>query len=414
MKYLFSKSALPLRRNSLWLLLARVSTQGLAVIFVVLVARRLSAAGFGQFAFIGTVLFIGNVFTSFGTDTLLIREIAKAGNVTTLARRAFTLQLILSALWCLTALVLHVDFPLLIYTFSLFPLALFSVASALLRAFERMDLFWGLSLINGAIQITSALFSSDLLTLCMLLLIGNLITAGLAFWICSAMLPSFILLPLLDFRPLLSLTLPFAALATFSILSQRLGVLVIFHFAGDVATGLFASATRIVDGLKIGHYAILGVLLPVLSRQAQNSKQAYRATFWMLLGLSALLAGTVGFLAEPILALLFGEKYITATDFLRILIWSLVPYTISAFVSVDLVASNEEMKLLKVTLISLLVACVLFIWLIIKFGIVGAAWAALSSEIVQALILLYAAPASLRAITKTGYSNLENTHDFSR
>ena len=156
MKSQFTTSMLSLRLSSFWLLFSRISAQTLAVIFIALVARRLEPASFGQFAFIASTVFIANTFTTFGTDTLLIREIAKAGQITELVGRAFTLQTSLSIFWCFATLLFRAEAPLLIFSLSLFPLAIFSVVSALLRAFERMDLFWGLNLGNGLIQILAA------------------------------------------------------------------------------------------------------------------------------------------------------------------------------------------------------------------------------------------------------------------
>src|SRR5512143_4046589 len=88
-----------LRRNSLYLLLARLTAQGLAVLFIALVARRLGVGAFGQFTFIGAVVLIGNTFTNFGSDTYIVREIARAGQVTDLIPRALGMQLLLSMLW---------------------------------------------------------------------------------------------------------------------------------------------------------------------------------------------------------------------------------------------------------------------------------------------------------------------------
>ena len=388
MKGLFTASMLSLRLNSFWLLFSRISAQALAVIFIALVARRLEPASFGQFTFIAAIIFIGNTFTSFGTDTLLIREIAKAGQINILVVRAFTLQIWLCIFWCFATLLFRVEVPLLIFSFSLFPLAIFSIISALLRAFERMDLFWGLNLVNGLLQVLAAVFSKDLLTLCILLLIGNMLTAFLALRIFSILSPDFRLFPFLDFRPLLPLVLPLAALTTLSVLSQRLGVLSLSILLDEAATGLFSSAARVVDAMKFGHYAILGALLPALSRGALHSNKNYKMTFAGLLCLSILLAGAVTFLAHPIINIVFGAEYIPAADLLTIIVWSLVPYTISAFLSVHLVVLGKEIVLLKTTLLSLAFSIFLFIWLIKGYGLHGAAWAALIGEMVQATIFI--------------------------
>ena len=45
-------------------------------LFTILLARSLGASGFGGYAFMASVVVIGNVLTTFGTDMHLIREIA--------------------------------------------------------------------------------------------------------------------------------------------------------------------------------------------------------------------------------------------------------------------------------------------------------------------------------------------------
>jgi O-antigen/teichoic acid export membrane protein len=378
-----------LRRNSLWLLLARLTAMGVAILFIAIIARVLSVQSFGQFTFIGALVLIGNTFTNFGTDTYIIRETARLGRVTPLIPSALGLQLLLSALWWLVTLALRSDLPLLIYSLSLFPLAVFSISTASLRAFERMDQVWTLSLVNGLVQITAALLSSDLWTLCLYLLVGQILVATFAAWICSASLPDFRLLPFTGIRPLLHATLPFAALTILLVLSQRLGILTISALQGDSATGIFSSVTRVVDGLKLGHYAVLGALLPVISRQTLQSKRNFQKGFFALMGLSLLMALVLSAFARPIILILYGPNFISGISLLVLLGWSLIPYTISSFVAYDLIAQGQENTLVKLTVICLVIYMALYIWLISTYGLRGGVYAALAGESIQAIIFFF-------------------------
>lgn len=377
-----------LRGNSFRLALARLSAHALAILFIALTARRLGATDFGHFSFLAAVLLVGNTFTAFGSDTLLIRELARAGKPTDLISRAFALQLALSGLWVIVTLLLEPNSPLLLYSLSLFPLALSSIASAVLRGFERMDLFWLTGLLNSLAQLIAVVLSRDLLSLCIFLLIGYLVSALISVWICFASIPNFNLLPPLDFRPLLSLALPFALLTTMSILSQRLGIFSVASLIGEREAGYFSAAARAVEGLKLGHYAVLGALLPALSRAAQEAKQNYHLSFLGLLGFSALLAGIVTLTARPIVNLLYGSDYASSIELLTVLAWTLAPYTVSAFISVDLVARGREGTLVKATAVSLVIFLALYLWLISTCGLIGAVYAALIGEIIQAIIFL--------------------------
>lgn len=379
-----------LRRNSLYLLLARLTAQGFALLFIAVIARRLGIADFGQFTFIAALLLLGNTFTNFGSDTFLIRELARAGKPTDLIARALSLQLALSAVWVFATILLRPNSLLLLYSFSLFPLALFSVATATLRAFERMDLVWTLSLVNGVVQLVAAFFSLDISTLCLYLLIGHFLIAAFSSVVCIASLPTFSLLPPRIFYPLLKLTLPFAALTFLLVLSQRLGVLTVSALLGDSATGVFSSVSRVVDGLKLGHYAILGALLPVISRGTTESKQSFRKAFFFLMGMTLAMAIVLSIFSRMIILILYGEKFTSAIPLLSLLGWSLIPYTVSSFISYDLIARGQEKTLVKATAISLAVFLILYLWLIPAYNLHGAIYAALVGEIIQAIILVNA------------------------
>ncbi|HQV93435.1 MAG TPA: oligosaccharide flippase family protein [Anaerolineales bacterium] len=378
-----------LQRNSLHLLLARITTQALSILFIALLARRLGVADFGQFTFIAAIILLGNTFTNFGADTTLIRELNRAPAPRLIAQ-SLALQLALSALWVIVTLILKPNSPLLLYSLSLFPLALFSIANAILRARERMDLVLALSLIHGILQLIAAFFSLDISTLILYLLMGHFLTAAFSYLLCNASLPDFNLIPLPNIFPLLKLTLPLAALTFLLVLSQRLGVLTTTLLLGDSATGIFSSVTRIVDGLKLGHYAILGALLPILSRRAPEAAYSFRQGFILLIVVSLLLSIALTVFPHLIISIIYGNEFISATNYLSLFGWSLIPYTVSSFISYHLIAQSRETLLVKATAVSLAACLALSLWLIPIFQVQGAIYAALVGEIIQAIIFLIA------------------------
>ncbi len=381
-----------IRKNSIWLLLARVTAQVLAIVFTAIIARKLGVDNFGHFALIASLLLIGNTFTNFGTDTFLIREISRADQPTEIVQQSLSLQLVLSALYCIIMLAYR-DTPLLLYSLALFPLAIFSVNNALLRALNRMDLFMLLSLVNGFFQIAAAIFSSDVWSLCIFLLIGQILLSIFSYLICRASLWTFGLLPLKNFFPILKLILPFAALTILLVLTQRLGILSVSTLLDDAATGLFSSITRIVDGLKFGHYAILGALLPAISRGTADSWKSFRKAFTLLFSVSTTFALLLMIFGKSIVFILYGAEFAQASTQLALLGWSLLPYTVSSFVSYNLIARKHESDVVIASFISLVIYVVLYLWLIPSNGLIGAVRAALFGECMQAIVfgIFYAA-----------------------
>jgi O-antigen/teichoic acid export membrane protein len=188
--------------------------------------------------------------------------------------------------------------------------------------------------------------------------------------------------------PLLKATLPIAVLTLLLVLSQRLGILTVSALLGDSATGIFSSATRIVDGLKLGHYAVLGGLLPILARRTDESEQTFRLGFFILIALSMSMAIGLSLLSGAIILFLFGTDYSSAIPLLSMLGWSLIPYTISSFISYDLIARRQEHTLVKATAISLAIVLVLNIWLVSAYHLTGTVYAALVGETVQAILFI--------------------------
>jgi hypothetical protein len=132
-----------IRLNSICLLLSRLTMLVQLVVFTVLVARYLGVAGFGQYAFVAALIYLGNVATTFGTDTLLIREVARRQPADdALVTAALWLQLTLSVAWLIVVAIgtgvlssqsTEVFAALKVYSLSLIPLAFYTVFTAVLR-----------------------------------------------------------------------------------------------------------------------------------------------------------------------------------------------------------------------------------------------------------------------------------------
>lgn len=403
--------------NSLWLLMARISSQGLMFVFSVLVARHLGQGGLGQYAFVVAVVFLGNVLTTFGLDTLLIREIAQQSVVAApLVTAALTIQLGLSALFigavtlasAWLALAPTTVLALRLYSLSLIPLAFTTAFSATLRARERMDLILALNLLSATAQTGGAgllLWSGgDLVALIIFLLMLQALTALAAGAMCFGWLPGFVL-DLHVGREVIERMLrhgaPLALLAGSMVAYQRLGILMLSFMAGDAVTGWFTAAARVTDGFKMIHYAFFGAIFPLMSRLAVAERlpgldgnflplerRLSQYSFPFLLGFGVLVGLVSIPLAGPVVRLLYGADYAPAIGALRVLAWSLIPFAINTYTFFWLVSQAKEMSALKVGITSLVSAAVLYGLLIPPFGLLGASMATLAGEIIQTLLYL--------------------------
>src|SRR5262249_6689659 len=114
-------------------------------------------------AFVGAVVFLANVATTFGTDMVLIREIAGYGRVDRWVA-ALVVQVALSVvaivvIWLVAPILpdqrAEAVIALRVFALSLVAAALFSVCTAVLRGVGRMRAYAGLGVATVAVQLVA-------------------------------------------------------------------------------------------------------------------------------------------------------------------------------------------------------------------------------------------------------------------
>ncbi len=395
-----------LGRNAFWMVLSRFGSQGLAVAFTVALARHLGNTGFGEYSFIAAILFIANALTTFGTDMLLIREIA-AGNDLSRLPSALLLQLLFSAVIILLIWSGAGRLPnqpaetlsaLRIYSLALIPLAFFTVFTTQLRGQQRMEAYMSLNLTIACLQVGAALIRNlDLPTLAIYLLGVQCAVTLLAGWICTRHTPGLRqvwLKPGMKISALLKEAAPIAFLAIIGMVYQRLGVYMLATMNGPAQTGIFAAASRIVEASKGFHLAVFAALYPMMAQAAGESldqaewRKLFNASWKILLAGTLLIALLLSVFAAPLIQLLYGSDFSPSAESLRILSWSLIPYTINSFLSLNLLANHREDRVVESLCISLIGLALMNAWWIPLKGPQGSAWAALGAETLQAGLLI--------------------------
>ncbi len=396
-----------LGKNTLWLLLMRFGAQGLMVLFTILIARRLGEVGLGEYAFIASAIFLTNVLTTFGTDMLLIREIAAGAGLAQLPA-ALVVQLALSALFVALT---FIGAPLLpnqsrdavlalqVYSLALFPLAFFTVFTSALRGKERMDLYTLLNLAVSLLQFVAVwLFvrpGGGITTVALLLLAVQAAAAVLAGAICLLRIPESRRIWRFSAKAIPAVvraSAPIALLGLLGMLYQKLGVYMLATISGAAMTGWFSVALRVVEASKLGHLALFGALYPAMAQTHGGSTDDRNKTFTysqrILLGLAAVATLTLFFLAPSLVGLLFGPSFDPSISALKILAWTMIPYTVNTYLSLSFLAAGQERAVARALLAGLTVLAVLNAWWIPGVGLIGACWAALVAEVVQSIALL--------------------------
>ena len=245
-------------RNAGWLFAGRVAAQGLAVVMTVLLAARLGVGGLGEYAFVSAVVLLANVGTTFGTDMVLIREIAGDGKLdrwpAALAVQLLLSMIAIAIIWAAAPFIPgqsdNVVVALRVLSLSLIPAAVFSVGTAVLRGAGRMRAYAVVGVAAAAIQLLAVAAivgsNSDVQQAAFALLIGQLLVAVVAWLVCAGRVTGMRAVPAMsgsDVRAMARASASIGILGLLGILYQRLGAIAVSVMVGPVATGWYAGAS---------------------------------------------------------------------------------------------------------------------------------------------------------------------------
>ena len=281
--------------NSAWLFVGRLATAGLNLLLTILIARYLGEAGYGQYAFIVSLVYLGNTATTFGMDTMVMRAVAGSEETPQLQPQttaALLLQLALSLVYMIVLAAISLAWevprtPLLLYLLTLIPLAFGTIYSAILRGRERMDLYTGYTFLGALLQTAGTAFvlwsGGGLQAIALTALVAQTGATLLASRLTSSLGWHFIW-EKIDrslWRTVFQTGSVLAVLAILAVIMAQLPIFMLRALTDDVLVGQFSAAGRLVDGTKIIPAALFGALFPQLVRGA-NRTARYAQLFWGL------------------------------------------------------------------------------------------------------------------------------------
>lgn len=376
-------------KNIIWTVLSRYGAQGLAVISNVLLARYLGADGFGEYALAAAVLLIGNAFTNFGMDMILIRKLSVT-DVPWLLTDGLGGQLFLSLVYSgavfFVGQFIEIPFPVKFYTLALFPLSFYSIFTIAVRARGQLAMYSIAQLLAAFLQFFSVWVlwttQGNLEFLILTLVLAHVL---LAVWAGGHVAFRLEFLSPVRSSALLKECLSMAVIGTLRLVYEKLPIALLPVFSGFSGAGLFSAAVRVVDAGKLGHLSAFTAMYPEMTRDDNFGKQ--QKGLAPLLGVAFLISGLIFFFADPFIRLLFGDEFASSIPALRVLAWIIPPYVLVTYTSLGLVALGYEQPVLRSLLFALAALLFLLIGLTIQFGGVGSALAVLFAELFHAALL---------------------------
>lgn len=321
----------------------KIATTGLGIVITILLTRYLGPAGFGAFTFILVFVAMFGSLADWGMTLITIREASKdpaSGRDAEIIGNILIIRLMLAMIAAAVAVVV-INFlavePLIKILVMIASLSL--VASSLKTSFQ---IIFNVKLRMENTALSD--FSTNLLTLAIVFLVinfhwgltgvvlaylaGDFLAAGVAAFLGFRLLPLKFSLVNPQTKYLLLESLPMGAILVTFTIYNRIDTVILSHFKGQEAVGLYGAAYRIYEVLTLGAAYFANAVLPLISQLAQNDKEklaeVYRKSFVILLILGILVAGANFMLAPLGIAIIAGDKFAGSVPALQILSLALV------------------------------------------------------------------------------------------
>jgi O-antigen/teichoic acid export membrane protein len=348
------------------------------------------------------VVEILRAFSEFGIDTVSIRRFAQVSS----EARAGLLKVIIGAKLLLAACFYflgsaalfllagrEVALVSLVAGLSLFCTGVIGAISSYLQSFFSMSRMFRTTLLGSAVSVAFAVcaihFKAPVLLVIVALPLADLVNLVFFCWRSDPPLKA-----RLDIQSALSLvreSLPVGLMAVIAIVYFRLDNLFVFKFSGELALGLYAACYRLVEPALMIPQAFSTTAFALLSKPEHEKDSlsdvmgALLRTMWPAYTLVAAIASALLLGGKPFL-LKFLPAYSSAYPVLLALVATLLVRSFNVALTAVFNSRARYSTVTKIAAANLAINLVLVLFLAPKYGPVGAAWAALLTELLNMIM----------------------------
>ncbi len=395
-------------KNAVLMMVASAGQKVISFVYFTIIARSIGVEGTGKYFFALSFTTVFVVFVDLGFTNVLVREAAKAKEK---IQEYFSIilgtKLILGLLTYIAAIatITLLDYPL--ETRSLVYL------SAITMLFDSLHLtFYGVLRAIGELRYEAkSVMASQFMTL----LLGSIflyLRLPLIYLILAFTIPSVLnavyagsvlhfkhgisLIPVYNkkvFFHLAGIAVPFAIAAILARCYSYVDSLILSRLAGDAAVGLYSIPYKLTYAFQFIPLALVAALYPRFSEYFEHNKEKLAFLYqegikYLFLCVCPIAVG-ISVLAKDIILQVYSADYLPTVLPLLILmaglIFSFISFPIGAFLN----ACNRQKTQTSIVAFVLAVNVVLNLLLIPRYGIVGAASAALVGNILLTLLGYY-------------------------
>jgi O-antigen/teichoic acid export membrane protein len=407
-----------LEKNFIWMAAANIVSSVFGVALFIYLARTLRAEAFGSISYVHSFIFYLLNFVDLGLSTYGIREVAKdSSRVSEYVSEIVSFKLLLAGvLFVIIIAATFISCPSAQFRILMAEVALLLFVSALSTdwAFQGQE---KMHMVLVSLAATTALQSA--LIYALVRSPNDLLKAALVYSLAAFLMPALFLLhfryrPKLEtgylkqIKRYLSSSVIIWSIAIFAQVYNGLDIVMLGLFRGPGEVGYFTIARRAIGGLTLLMVFLANALLPRLSSTFRSDIRQFNSATRKFLKISLILSV---FLLLPLIALsdhiisfALGGEYLPASLPFKIMGAALIFVMFNLPYSTGLVAAGLEKEVLKQVVASACLSVGLNVFLMPKYGMVGAAASFLFAEILAIIWILRAYRRSIAAAALFGFS----------
>lgn len=389
--------------NTLFLLSEKIIRSIIGLTVGIMLARYLGPEKFGQLSLAQGIAFLLATLSALGLDSVVVKELVERKTKKDLILgTSFFMKLVCNLFILLGVIVIFQSTKE-----EIFFLVLIFTISNLLLSFQIIDFFYQSQvmskyvvvvnvcavLISGTLKLLCIYFQQSLIIICLIFVIESLIYAIglLIFYFFKSNNSLF----KWSFNRKLALSLsnkslPLLLAAGSVSLYMKIDQLMIASFLGERDLGIYSAALKLSEAWYFLPVIICGSLFPSIINSKKISDRLYeermQSLYTFLAWIAISIALVVSIFNDQLINILFGKQFESSSTVLLIHIWACVFVFIGVAFSKYLV--NEGLTRIQFirTFFGLIINILLNLLLIPKYGILGAAYALLISQIFANLI----------------------------
>ncbi len=392
-------------KNTLAIFSGEIVAHALGFFITIILARYLGDAGFGVYSFAFAFASIMIIFSDLGVSTLMVREVSRKPKL--LNNYASNIFLIKFILTIAIALILFIivtqieslsevgyaiywaSFAMLFLEFSFFFRKFLHIKQimeyeAIIKIFEKVITLLFLLLMFYLFKKITVFVAV------VTFFVGYASTFLLSFYYAKVKVNPSIRMAYVNLdisKHLLKNSWQFWLTTVFIIIYFKVDTLMLSFMTSYESVGWYNAAYKLIEGLNFMPTLFIVAIFPAMSVLYVKNKQylqtVFEKTIYYLLLLSIPIGVGVSLLASRFILLFYTSEYGAAIGVLQILIWAEVFVFVNYFMGFLLNSIDKQGLFTRTIFIGLIINVVLNTVLIPSYGIYGAAFATLATEIIN-------------------------------